>query len=68
MSFLHRLFMGGYYPVHIESIRLIKSNKNFKAVMKALSCLDVVMSDRVKEEYWDSITDEHVLILQQNHP
>ena len=41
---LYRLFFGGYHPIKITSIRLIKDNKNFESIIGALYYLDMVIS------------------------
>ena len=61
---IHRLFMGGYYRIHIISVRLISNSKNYESVMKSLSCLDAMMSGGIDSNYWKSITDSHIQIIK----
>ena len=47
--------MGGYYPIGIQSIRIIESAKNYESVIRALGFLDNFLSDTIIE---DSITEQ----------
>ena len=56
----NRLFMGGYYPINIESIRLVESNQNFEFILESLRCLDALVSDWNNRIFWSSVTDKHL--------
>ena len=64
LCYLHRLFMGGFYPMGVESVRLIRSNKNFEEIMTALSCLDMMMSTEIYPGFWKKIKQKHVKIVK----
>eukprot|EP01084_Bolivina_argentea_P248813 416282_1 len=39
-----RLFIGGQFPAKMESIRIRNTNQNFENFVRALCCLDVIVS------------------------
>ena len=41
---INRLFFGGYWPIRIISIRLIKESQNFQVIIGALYYLDMAIS------------------------
>ena len=38
------LFCGGYYPIGIQSVRLVESSMNYASVTRALCALDAMLS------------------------
>jgi len=61
---LFRVFIGGLWMIGIQTIRLIESNKNFKTIITALYCLDMMISgEHISRESWKGVNKEHVNIL-----
>ena len=63
---VYRLFVGGYWPIRIVSIRLIEENKNFENIISTLYYLDFIISGG--EMHWKTrlkpINKQMTLILR----
>ena len=59
------LYLGGYYPIQIETVKIIGTRKAFTNTLKALSVFDAVVSDGCLEAEIDAETGKlmrHLLV------
>ena len=62
---VYRLFFGGSKCLGIESIRLMKENRNYRHIIKALLALDAMVSGQtMDQELFRGITNKDVELLK----